>query len=104
MLRRSPTAITVTAEDIAAYEERAARRANPDGTRPSGEKSHGSGVAAVVDPNDELKPLPADKSRGARSRNERIVGAGNAAGPQLMVDSFAKVDYNALILSLTPGL
>jgi len=29
-----------------------------------------------VDPNDELKPLPGDKARIVRSREERILGQG----------------------------
>lgn len=39
----------------------------------------GSG-AVMVDPNDELKPLPGDKARIVRSREERIgVGGGGTA-------------------------
>ena len=72
MLRRKPTAIQLTAEDLATYEERkdnparqenmAQRKANGDGT-------------GVIDPNDELKPLPGDRtrtSRVAQTRDERI--------------------------------
>ena len=33
-------------------------------------------VAGAVDPNDELKPLPGDKARIVRTREERIVGTG----------------------------
>ncbi|MCJ1468960.1 hypothetical protein MMC07_007591 [Pseudocyphellaria aurata] len=81
MLRRKPTAITLTSEDIAAYEEsrrfaasfaRMAENANPN------DGSGGAGGGGALDPNDELKPLPGDKSRlraGApASREERILG------------------------------
>lgn len=87
MLRRKPTAITLTSEDVLAYE----KAHQPPG---SGSASGGAGGAAggrapnssrggPVDPNDELKPLPGDKARvvragggggGAGGREERIVG------------------------------
>ena len=37
-------------------------------------------ACGVVDPNDELKPLPGDKARIVRTREERIVGTGAGAG------------------------
>lgn len=85
MLRRKPTAITLTSEDVAAYEEsrrtasiRTAENANPN-ERPGGAGGGGGTGGGAVDPNDELKPLPGDKARivrtgGAASREERILG------------------------------
>ncbi|KAL9077815.1 MAG: hypothetical protein Q9161_000187 [Pseudevernia consocians] len=77
MLRRKPTAISLTAEDIVAYDDhRAAELENrpPSTTTPKGD--------GKKDPNDELKPLPVDRPRirgGVGSaagfgREERIVG------------------------------
>lgn len=99
MLRRNPTAITLTSEDVAAYEEsrraassstRMAENANPNegpgsaggggsGGGGGGGGAGGEGGSGVVDPNDELKPLPGDKARivrtgGSTSREERILG------------------------------
>lgn len=111
MLRRKPTALTITSEDIAAFEETYLRKMayarylktgeDPDGlfSREAGRTAtttaaagaaaeQGTGrsvsVAAsasggVIDPNDELKPLPGDKARIVRSREERIVGVGAAS-------------------------
>ncbi|KAL2444836.1 hypothetical protein ABEF95_017299 [Exophiala dermatitidis] len=110
MLRRNPTAITITSEDIASFEEAYLRRLayakylktgeDPDGLfrneqqqqqeqqRPladaaqrMGSSSRAtSGAGGVVDPNDELKPLPGDQARIVRSREERIIGIGAAGG------------------------
>ncbi|KIW23555.1 uncharacterized protein PV07_11744 [Cladophialophora immunda] len=106
MLRRKPTALTITNEDIAAFEEAYLRRlayarylktgedpeglfrnnkngaAGPDGTAATTTTSGGdagAGAQVAVDPNDELKPLPGDKARIVRSREERIMGAGGGA-------------------------
>jgi len=65
MLRRKPTTITITAEDIAAFED--SRTEN----KPDSGKQSGAAVT-TLDPNDELKPLPGDKARLARSRDERL--------------------------------
>ena len=86
MLRRKPTAITLTSEDLTAYEDSRAMRQlqyenkSLDGTRQV-ETAHSDAMQGnrqgVVDPNDELKPLPGDKARVGRSgmsREERIVG------------------------------
>jgi hypothetical protein len=102
MLRRKPTAITITSEDLAAFEEAYARRVAYAHFVKTGEDPNGffrranpgepdfavqqerlaqrDAHAGVVDPNDELKPLPGDKARIVRSREERIIGAGAAAG------------------------
>ena len=99
MLRRKPTAITITSEDIAAFEEAYARKLAYQKFLKTGEDPSGYFTAArggeldwteqqmrlaqqrqgrsdVMDPNDELKPLPGDKARIVRSREERIVGTG----------------------------
>ncbi|EXJ88638.1 hypothetical protein A1O1_05569 [Capronia coronata CBS 617.96] len=102
MLRRKPTAITITSEDVAAFEEAYVRRLayakylktgeDPDGLFRNGRQpearnadedtqmmSEAGGPGGVaIDPNDELKPLPGDKARIVRSREERIMGAGTA--------------------------
>lgn len=68
MLRRKPTAITVTTEDIAAFEESRLRKQEENRQPQQGK----SGTNAGFDPSDELKPLPGDKARIVRSREERI--------------------------------
>ncbi|KAJ5806154.1 uncharacterized protein N7503_003756 [Penicillium pulvis] len=68
MLRRKPTAITVTSEDIAALEQ-ARLRQQEETKNPEQGKANNS---TKYDPSDELKPLPGDKARIVRSREERI--------------------------------
>ena len=68
MLRRKPTAIMITSEDISAFED--ARARNPDENRDSEQAT--PGFNNKRDPNDELKPLPGDKAKIVRSREERI--------------------------------
>ncbi|KEF54847.1 uncharacterized protein A1O9_09289 [Exophiala aquamarina CBS 119918] len=104
MLRRKPTALTITSEDIAAFEESHLRKLayarylktgeDPDGYFRNGnpqqnqnpnhqhqQQQQATTAAGTVDPNDELKPLPGDKARIVRSREERIgVGGGTAGG------------------------
>ncbi|KAI9894530.1 MAG: hypothetical protein M1814_001884 [Vezdaea aestivalis] len=91
MLRRPPTQIALSTEDITAYvEARDQRRAaaaaeaaaassqtpnggQSDATTPLQQKQGNAGKS--VDPNDELRPLPGEKPRivrAAPSRNERI--------------------------------
>jgi hypothetical protein len=95
MLRRKPTALTITSEDIAAFEEQHARAVayrkylktgeDPNGYFINYNGDHGTAgrmednVAGAIDPNDELKPLPGDKARIVRTREERIVGTGTGA-------------------------
>lgn len=72
MLRRKPTTITLTSEDVAAYED--SRAAKAHGTVENSRASKDA-QAGIPDPNDELKPLPSDKTRVVRtgqSRDERI--------------------------------
>ncbi|KAK2818453.1 hypothetical protein FQN49_007884 [Arthroderma sp. PD_2] len=90
MLRRKPTAITVTSEDIIAFEEAQLRRQqeiiarNANRTGTTGSKAENDSVRdrdgdsmsssnrIGIDPNDEIKPLPGDKARIVRTRDERI--------------------------------
>ncbi|KAK5050014.1 hypothetical protein LTR84_004133 [Exophiala bonariae] len=109
MLRRKPTALTITSEDIASFEETHLRKLayahylktgeDPEGQFRNITNNNGQGAqdqqnerqqaqpqqqqraasgAVAVDPNDELKPLPGDKARIVRSREERI-GVGSVA-------------------------
>ena len=66
MLRRKPTAITVTIEDIASFEESRLRKQEENRQPEQGQ------INPSYDPSDELKPLPGDKARIVRSREERI--------------------------------
>lgn len=83
MLRRLPTPLTITPDDITALEDHIARRIaeihykrtgeDPEGyftstTKPNQENDTGSEKS--VDPNDELKPLPGDR----KDARERIMG------------------------------
>jgi Anaphase-promoting complex APC subunit CDC26 len=85
MLRRKPTALTITPEDLIAFEEeRLQKAAEAEKTRKASEQEEEeqervqAGAASFAmtskkyDPNDELKPLPGDKARIVRSRDERI--------------------------------
>jgi hypothetical protein len=70
MLRRKPTAIAVTSEDITAFEEARLRKLSEENKNP---EQHTNGTSNVkVDPSDELKPLLGDKARIIRTREERI--------------------------------
>lgn len=107
MLRRKPTALTITSDDIAAFEEQLARRQayehyaktgeDPQGlfTQPQRrpENTYEANIQALnqpraygqqpvsagglIDPNDELKPLPGAKASIVRAKDERIVGTSN---------------------------
>ncbi|PGH13114.1 hypothetical protein AJ79_03821 [Helicocarpus griseus UAMH5409] len=79
MLRRKPTAITITTEDIIAFEEERARQQqqlkenNQQPNNSANSRNSSSSFGGVTyDPNDELKPLPGDKARIVRTRDERI--------------------------------
>ncbi|OAX80828.1 hypothetical protein ACJ72_04837 [Emergomyces africanus] len=84
MLRRKPTAITITSEDIIAFEEERLRQQqlkenNNQQQTNLGNSTGSSGFGGALqsssvpyDPNDELKPLPGDKARIVRTRDERI--------------------------------
>lgn len=70
MLRRKPTAITITSEDIAAFEEARLRKLEEKQQPEQRKRTSTSNIN--FDPSDELKPLPGDKARIVRSREERI--------------------------------
>lgn len=97
MLRRPPTAIKLTSEDVAAYEDslRAKRLAAAQAAQnqqsllnqqsaqdpTDNQNSDPNGTPkkeVVLDPNDELRPLPGEKARIARTREERIGMAGRS--------------------------
>jgi len=77
MLRRPPTLITLTADDITAYEANRQRRQWEQNQTQNSQISFTSGNGKEKDPNDELKPLPQEKARSAiaRTREERIMGS-----------------------------
>ncbi|KUL85646.1 hypothetical protein ZTR_08864 [Talaromyces verruculosus] len=82
MLRRKPTAITITPEDLIAFEEERLQKLEQEAANKLNAEGGGEGDARSestlnmsskkYDPNDELKPLPGDKARIVRSRDERI--------------------------------
>ena len=79
MLRRHPTQITLTSEDIATYDDtcaqRAARLNRQENVNPAPEKLVKT-ADGKIDPNDELKPLPGVRGGRdvAREREQRIMG------------------------------
>jgi hypothetical protein len=84
MLRRKPTAITLTTEDVAIYEDARAREALA--AREQAALQAQLNVTPQKnnqnrDPNDELRPLPGDRARGAqiKTREERL-GLGGIGG------------------------
>ncbi|OJJ46322.1 hypothetical protein ASPZODRAFT_67162 [Penicilliopsis zonata CBS 506.65] len=70
MLRRKPTAITITSEDLAIFEDSRLHKLSPQNNNTSSHSKTASG--GLLDPSDELKPLPGDKAKIVRSREERI--------------------------------
>lgn len=97
MLRRNPTRITLTTEDITLYEENRNREAmereallrHEEALAAQQQRQNSSSPQQFRrganqnfrDPNDELKPLPGDKARvlGTKSREERLgLGIGGA--------------------------
>ncbi|KAL4981797.1 anaphase-promoting complex, subunit CDC26 [Aspergillus falconensis] len=69
MIRRKPTAIAITSDDLTMFEEERLRKLE---RQSSGRDSIQNGTRVNFDPSDELKPLPGDKARIVRSREERI--------------------------------
>ncbi|KAE8147569.1 anaphase-promoting complex, subunit CDC26 [Aspergillus avenaceus] len=69
MLRRKPTAIAVTSEDLIAFEDARLRKLAKEDITCGYDKPC---FNVNFDPSDELKPLPGDKARIVRSREERI--------------------------------
>ena len=74
MLRRPPTAIQLTSEDLAMYEDAKAEAAAAAQSAASRARQENRNIDGKIDPNDELKPLPGDRVRGqgVRTRDERI--------------------------------
>lgn len=85
MLRRKPTAITLTTEDLAIYEDTRQREAEQAAARAQAreiqERLKNTGMYSPQTqssqnqhPNDELRPLPGDKARASlvRTREERL--------------------------------
>lgn len=71
MIRRKPTAIAITSEDLAAFEESRLQK-QAEQNDPQNHAKSKSTSRVNFDPSDELKPLPGDKARIVRSREERI--------------------------------
>ncbi|BCS21389.1 CDC26 family anaphase-promoting complex subunit [Aspergillus puulaauensis] len=69
MIRRKPTAIAITPDDLTIFEEERLRKLEREN---NGRESAQNGIRVNFDPSDELKPLPGDKARIVRSREERI--------------------------------
>lgn len=78
MLRRNPTAITLTTEDIASYEDRRLREEEEERARAETKAKelaakgaqYGTPKSQNRDPNTELRPLPVE--RHVRTREERL--------------------------------
>jgi len=81
MLRRKPTPIHLTSEDLASYEDRQAREALAEAEAAALARANikhaqmnvmkQGGQAQNKDPNDELRPLPNEKPR-LKTREERL--------------------------------
>ena len=89
MLRRKPTAITLTTEDIANYEDTRAREAEARQREQAAlqAQQNAQGQANnqnMRNPNDELRPLPGDRARTQqqiKTREERLgLGLGLGGG------------------------
>jgi hypothetical protein len=89
MLRRKPTAITLTTEDIANYEDTRAREAEARQREQAAlqAQQNAQGQANnqnMRNPNDELRPLPGDRARTqqqVKTREERLgLGLGPGGG------------------------
>ncbi|KAL4912190.1 hypothetical protein BDW62DRAFT_195213 [Aspergillus aurantiobrunneus] len=70
MIRRKPTAIAITPDDLTKFEEGRLFKLVEQGNK--GLNSLHNDGRINFDPSDELKPLPGDKARIVRSREERI--------------------------------
>ena len=87
MLRRPPTAITLTTEDVAIYEDNRAREALLAEQAAALEAAQAKALAQtrqstpqknqnVRDPNHELRPLPPDRARPPQKSREERLGLG----------------------------
>lgn len=75
MLRRKPTLITLTTEDVAIYEDARTREALArEQAALQAQQITPQKINQNRDPNDELRPLPGDRARGAqiKTREERL--------------------------------
>ena len=84
MIRRKPTAITLTTEDVAMYEDARAREAlqhEEDALQEQQNVTPQQKGSQNRDPNDELRPLPGDRARGGqiKTREERLGLAGGSS-------------------------
>jgi hypothetical protein len=80
MLRRKPTAITLTTEDVAIYEDARAREALQ--REQQAQELAQRGNQNLRDPSDELRPLPGDRAKQqqqVKSREERLGLAGGSS-------------------------
>lgn len=87
MLRRKPTTITLTTEDVAIYEDTRARENHMREQAALQAQMQAQGTLQnknqnIRDPNDELRPLPGDRARAqqAKSREERLGLMGGGVG------------------------
>jgi hypothetical protein len=89
MLRRPPTAITLTTEDVIVYEDNRAREAlleEQAALEAAQAKAQSQARQATPqknqnlrDPNDELRPLPPDRTRAPQKSREERLGLGGSS-------------------------
>lgn len=84
MLRRKPTAITLTTEDVAIYEDARTREAVQREQQAQAQaQAQARGNQNLRDPSDELRPLPGDRvkqQQQVKSREERLgLGLGGSS-------------------------
>lgn len=80
MLRRAPTAITLTTEDVAIYEDTRAREAlqrEQAALQAQQQRQQQQNITPqknqnTRDPNDELRPLPGARVPQVKTREERL--------------------------------
>jgi Anaphase-promoting complex APC subunit CDC26 len=87
MLRRKPTSITLTTEDVAIYEDSRARENHLREQAALQAQMQAQGMLQnknqnIRDPNDELRPLPGDRARAqhVKTRDERLGLMGSGGG------------------------
>jgi hypothetical protein len=87
MLRRKPTSITLTTEDVAIYEDSRARENHLREQAVLQAQMQAQGTPQkknqnIRDPNDELRPLPGDRARAqhVKTRDERLGLVGGGGG------------------------
>jgi Anaphase-promoting complex APC subunit CDC26 len=87
MLRRKPTSITLTTEDVAIYEDTRARENQMREQAALLAQMQAQGTAQnknqnIRDPNDELRPLPGERARAqqVKTRDERLGLMGGGTG------------------------